>query len=195
MKKLFTEKEYTQKALEANTQGQKLYIYTYSQEVEIEVPVYDENGFQTGTKKETAEKEFAKLLIAPSNYYICYKDNYTDGTINEDLEEQELQAKQDEFNQEFFSTSLGYIRRKVSMSTGETKDFLSDLLPVISMGVQTGQTVPIITYSLPDFTQDLTTEYLESLQTVKNVTAEFVQECFLQLSNDFMPIAQLQTEE
>lgn len=93
MEKLFTEKEYTQKAVEANTQGQKLYIYTYSQEVEIEVPVYDENGFQTGTKKETAEKEFAKLLIAPSNYYICYKDNYTDGSVNPDYEEEIAQIE------------------------------------------------------------------------------------------------------
>ncbi len=93
MEKLFTEKEYTQKAVEANTQGQKLYIYTYSQEFEVDVPVYDENGFQTGTKKETAEKEFAKLLIAPSNYYICYKDNYTDGSVNPDYEEEIAQRE------------------------------------------------------------------------------------------------------
>ena len=101
------------------------------------------------------------------------------------------EEKQTRFNKEFFNTSLGYIRRKVNMSTGETKDFLSDLLPVISFGIQSGQTIPVITYSLPDFTQDLTTEYLETLQTVKNVTSEFVQECFLQLSNDFLPASQL----
>ena len=101
------------------------------------------------------------------------------------------EEKQTRFNKEFFNTSLGYIRRKVNMSTGETKDFLSDLLPVISIGIQSGQTIPVITYSLPDFTQDLTTEYLETLQTVKNVTSEFVQECFLQLSNDFLPASQL----
>ena len=101
------------------------------------------------------------------------------------------EEKQTRFNKEFFNTSLGYIRRKVNMSTGETKDFLSDLLPVISIGIQSGQTIPVITYSLPDFTQDLTTEYLETLQTVKNVTSEFVQECFLQLSNDFVPMSQL----
>lgn len=93
MEKLFTGKEYTQKAQEANTQGQKLYIYTYSQEVEVDVPVYDENGFQTGTKKETAEKEFAKLLIAPSNYYICYKDNYTNGSVNPEYEDEIAQRE------------------------------------------------------------------------------------------------------
>lgn len=126
-------------------------------------------------------------------YELLVAGVVTDNT--EEYEQAQNQAKQNQFNKEFFLTSLGYIRRKVSMSTGETKDFLSDLLPVISMGIQTGQTVPIITYSLPDFTQELTTEYLESLQTVKNVTAQFVQECFLQLSNDFMPVSQLQTEE
>ena len=93
MEKLFTEKEYTQKAQEANTQGQKLYIYTYSQEVEIEVPVYDEEGNQTGTAKETITKEFADLLTAPSNYYICYKDNYTDGSVNPDYEEEIAQRE------------------------------------------------------------------------------------------------------
>lgn len=134
----------------------------------------------------------------PTYYALQPYEKLVGGEVidnTEEYEQAQAQSKQNQFNKEFFLTSLGYIRRKVSMSTGETKDFLSDLLPVISMGVQTGQTVPIITYSLPDFTQELTTEYLESLQTVKNVTAQFVQECFLQLSNDFMPVSQLQIEE
>lgn len=115
MEKLFTEKEYTQKALEANTQGQKLYIYTYSQEVEIEVPVYDENGFQTGTKKETAEKEFAKLLIAPSNYYICYKDNYTNGSVNPDYEEE------NELTQKIRISKLSLTKREVFLALYNAK--------------------------------------------------------------------------
>lgn len=130
----------------------------------------------------------------PTYYALQPYEKLVDGEVidnTEEYEQEQIQAKQEEFNKEFFLTSLGYIRRKVSMSTGETKDFLSDLLPVISMGVQSGQTVPIITYSLPDFSKELTKEYLESLQTVKNVTAQFVQECFLQLSNDFVPMSQL----
>ena len=118
----------------------------------------------------------------PTYYALEVYEKLVDGEVIDNTEE---------YNQEFFLTSLGYIRRKVSMSTGETKDFLSDLLPVISMGIQSGQTVPIITYSLPDFSKELTKEYLESLQTVQNVTAQFVQECFLQLSNDFVPMSQL----
>lgn len=130
----------------------------------------------------------------PTYYALEVYEKLVDGEVidnTEEYEQEQIQAKQEEFNKEFFLTSLGYIRRKVNMSTGETKDFLSDLLPVISMGVQSGQTVPIITYSLPDFSKELTTEYLESLQTVKNVTEQFVQECFLQLSNDFVPMSQL----
>ena len=130
----------------------------------------------------------------PTYYALEVYEKLVDGEVidnSDEYKQEQIKFKQEEFNKEFFLTSLGYIRRKVSMSTGETKDFLSDLLPVISMGIQSGQTVPIITYSLPDFTQELTKEYLESLQTVKNVTAQFVQECFLQLSNDFVPMSQL----
>ena len=104
----------------------------------------------------------------------------------EEKEEKEAQEREEQFNKDFFQTSLGYVRRKVSMATGETKDFLSDLLPTISMGVQMGQPVTIITYNEPDFTQDVTD--FTSLQEYKTVTAEFVQECFLQLSNDFKPV-------
>ena len=72
------------------------------------------------------------------------------------------------------------------MATGEIKDFLSDLLPTISMGVQMGQPVTIITYNKPDFTQEITDWTV--FQNEQTVTAEFVQECFLQFSNDFKPV-------
>lgn len=105
----------------------------------------------------------------------------------EEKEEKQAQEREEQFNKDFFNTSLGYVRRKVSMATGETKDFLSDLLPTISMGVTFGQEVPIITYKQPDFTQECTLEYMESLQEVKNVTTQFIQECALQVSKDFLP--------
>lgn len=100
--------------------------------------------------------------------------------------EQTAEMRQEQFNKDFFQTSLGYVRRKVSMATGEIKDFLSDLLPTISMGVQMGQPVQIIAYDKPDFTQEITDWTV--LQNVQTVTAQFVQECFLQLSNDFKPV-------
>ena len=100
--------------------------------------------------------------------------------------EELVKEREEQFNKDFFNTSLGYVRRKVSMATGETKDFLSDLLPTISMGVQMGKPVTIITYNKPDFTQEITD--WTAFQNEKIVTAEFVQECFMQLSNDFKPV-------
>ena len=96
------------------------------------------------------------------------------------------QRREDAFNREFFNTSLGYIRRSVTMQDGTHKDFLSDLLPIISIGVQSGQTVNIIAYTMPDFTEDVTD--WEQYQRIQVVTPQFVQECFLQLQNDFIPL-------
>ena len=134
-----------------------------------------------------------------SNYQMISEDLYMDylknpnkyAVINgyfQDITGTELYAteRQQQFNKDFFKTSLGYIRRKVTMATGETKDFLSDLLPTISMGVQMGQPVTIITYKEPDFTQE-NIDWV-ALQEEKQVTSAFVQECFLQLSNDFKPV-------
>lgn len=103
-----------------------------------------------------------------------------------EIKEEKTKARQTEFEKDFFLTSLGYIRRKVSMATGETKDFLCDLLPAITTGITLGQEIPIITYKQPDFTKEFTLEYLESLQEIKIATKDFCTECALQISADFM---------
>ena len=90
-----------------------------------------------------------------------------------------------ELEKEFFETSLGWIRRKVNMKDGSKKDFLSDLLLQIKAGLELGQNIEIVTYSTPDFSNDLTPEYLLALQVKKNATAEFVQECLMQTVADF----------
>lgn len=133
--------------------------------------------------------EVDKDVYDNSEKYI-YKDGEI--IIDPDYKAKQAQARKEVFTKDFFQTSLGYVRRKVSMATGETKDFLSDLLPTISLGVQMGQPVSIITYKEPDFTTD-EIDWV-ALQEVKTVTAQFVQECFLQLSNDFKPV-QVETEE
>lgn len=129
------------------------------------------------------------------NDYEQDKYIYENGEIvlNPQFEEIKAQEREEQFNKDFFQTSLGYVRRKVSMITGETKDFLSDLLPIISLGVQMGKPVTIITYNKPDFTQE--TIDWTVLQNEQTVTAEFVQECFMQLSNDFKPVNNNATEE
>lgn len=137
-------------------------------EKEIEIDVPDEVG-------EDEEQTYHKETIT-----VPYP------VINPDYESEKASAREAEFNKAFFNTSLGYVRRSVTMADGSKKDFLSDLLPVISMGVQAGQSVNILTYDIPTFDKDVTdwTEY----QHQRVVTAQFIQECFLQLSADFAPI-------
>ena len=146
-------------ALEANEiMGEK--------EIEIEVVDYDEEGNPIGSHTETIS--------------IPYP------IVDPDYEEKQAQKREAEFNKSFFNTSLGYIRRNVTMADGSRKDFLSDLLPVISMGVQGGLTVNILAYDKPSFDEDVTdwTQYQHQVA----VTPQFIQECFLQLSADFAPI-------
>lgn len=137
------------------------------------------------------EQVYYDYISNPDKYIVSNNKIEVDSTYETKLQQQ----RQATFEKEFFLTSLGYIRRNVSMATGETKDFLSDLLPTISMGVQLGQEVPIITYKQPDFTKEFTLEYMESLQETKNVTTQFIQECALQVSKDFLPnLTQIETE-
>lgn len=136
-------------------------------EEEIEVPDYDEEtGEQTGTHTEIVT--IKKLVLNPN------------------WDEEQYIRREREFKKAFFNTSLGYVRRAVTMADGSHKDFLSDLLPVISMGVQGGMPVNILTYDMPPFDEDVTdwTEYQHQVV----VTPQFIQECFMQLSNDFLPI-------
>lgn len=111
---------------------------------------------------------------------------YSNGEIilDPDYEQKQAQKREVEFRKEFFETSLGWIRRSVNMADGSKKDFLSDLLPAISMALNMGQIVNIITYTLPDFSHEITDWTI--YQEIKQVTAKFIQECFNQLNNDFL---------
>lgn len=124
MIKNYTDKDYADKAVEANSLSQKLYVLITPTEFErvvldfttqiidgIEVqipvmvdkekPVYDEEGNQTGTEiikvqsshKEKYIEDVATLIIADDGYYVCYKDNYTDGTINENFNQEQEQKE------------------------------------------------------------------------------------------------------
>lgn len=143
------------------------------------------NDFIVLAKETREELEEALILIR----YTSIEETETEYQLynGEYLSIEEIAVQREvEFNKSFFNTSLGYIRRSVTMADGSKKDFLSDLLPVISMGVSQGQTVNILTYDKPPFDEDIEdwTEY----QHQAVVTPQFIQECFLQLSNDFLPI-------
>lgn len=118
--------------------------------------------------------------------YAVVDGVFTDISDTEEYKQKKAQEREQAFNKSFFNTSLGYVRRLVTMADGSHKDFLSDLLPVISMGVQAGTPVNILTYDRPPFDHDIEdwTEYQHKVI----VTPQFIQECFLQLSNDFAPI-------
>lgn len=149
-------------------------------------------------QKPYSKKQRADFVCTYKNKHIVEDDNFIyaiepwEQIINgevvdntKEYEAQKAQERQKEFNNEFFLTSLGYIRRKVSMSTGETRDFLFDLLPAIEKSVSIGQPYPVIVYKQPDFTKEITTEYLVSLQEFKNATEQFCNECTLQIGTDF----------
>lgn len=107
-------------------------------------------------------KELGDLIKANPNDYII--DN---GTVRAKTEE-EKQAEEDaEFNRQFFNTTLGYVRRAVTMKDGSTKSFLTDILPMLVVGV------PVLVY-----TRDL-------VQTRVQVTEAFINECKQQLFRDF----------
>ena len=98
------------------------------------------------------------------------------------------QQRKDKFEKEFFETSLGWIRRQVTMKDGSKKDFLADLLLSIKAGIELGQDVKIITYKTPDYSKEPTQEYIESLQEIKSATSQFIQECLFQTVQDFSGI-------
>lgn len=143
-----------------------------------------ENGTLLKAENKEALAVYGNVKELPSDYEIGkYIVANGELVLNPNYEAEQTQARQEQFNKDFFQTSLGYIRRKVTMKTGETKDFLSDLLPVISMGVNSGQAVTIIAYKEPNFKTDVVD--WEALQEQKTVTAEFISECFARLSSDF----------
>jgi len=75
--------------------------------------------------------------------------------------------RQEQFEREFFNTSLGWVRRNVTMQDGSVKSFLTDILPLLV------EEVEILTYDT------------ELNQSKVAVTTEFLNECKQQLLKDF----------
>ena len=105
--------------------------------------------------------------------------------INQNYDEELSEQRENLFNQEFFQTSLGWIRRQVNMKDGSKKDFLSDLLLQIKAGLELGQNVEIITYKQPDFSEEINEAYMQTLQEKKIATPEFIKECLARTVADF----------
>lgn len=138
---------------------------------------------------EKFKEDWIETTLCTMQEFMTHPNKYVlqDGVlvINPDYEQEQAEVREKLFNNEFFQTSLGWIRRKVNMKDGSTKDFLADLLLPIKAGLELGQKVVIITYKTPDFTIDYDEEYVISLQERKEATAEFIQECLMQTVADF----------
>ena len=72
MNKNYTDKEYADKSAEANELGKVLYI--------------------------VVKQDIGNLVIAEENYYICYEDNITDGTVNPDFEADKIDNLRSQLN-------------------------------------------------------------------------------------------------
>lgn len=93
------------------------------------------------------------------------------------------EIREREFNNEFFQTSLGYIRRKFTNKNGETKDFLSDAFPSLLLAFKEGIIGEIFVYDKPPFDEDISD--MTPYQHKVSITQQFIQECFNQTSVDF----------
>lgn len=93
----------------------------------------------------------------------------SDGELieNPDYAEQKQAREDAQFAKEFFNTSLGYVRRTVTMKDSSICNFLTDILPLLEVGV------PVLVY----------TRQLE--QSRVQVTEQFINECKQQLLIDF----------
>lgn len=170
------------KPIDSHTRAEFILQFSYLQIVDTEMYL-----FALEPNEIMGEKEIEIEVVDPETGEV-HTETITIPypVINPDYEEEQAEKREAEFNKAFFNTSLGYVRRAVTMADGSHKDFLSDLLPVISMGVQSGTAVNILTYDKPPFDHDI--EDWTVYQNKVTVTPQFIQECFLQLSNDFLPI-------
>ena len=116
-----------------------------------------------------------KLLIEAEKpdypYIVSYEETAEEirEVITRDTEREAAIAAEHQaaLQRQFFNTSLGYIKRTVTMQDGSTKDFLCDILPLLEVGV------PILIYSA------------SGVQSKVYVTQEFISECKNQLLIDF----------
>ena len=135
------------------------------------------------------EEDCLSTELCTMREFETNRENYTieNGQIEviPNLEEKLAQKRKTKFEKEFFNTSLGWIRRKVTMADGSEKEFLADLLLPIKAGLDFGREIQIITYRTPDFNVDMTKEYMQTLQERKTATPEFVEECLIRTVMDF----------
>ena len=187
MRKLYSDIEYMNMAIQATEQCKKLVkvqeeidvsyeVYEYEKKI-IEIPVIDpETGEPTGETQEVEVDDLDKpvmveeVVINPETgeeETILVHKHHTE-TRKEVIERLEIQDNPENFARSFFETSLGYVRRKAFMKvTGEYKDFLADVAPGLVVG-------------------DIILTYSSELQPQPAiVTQQFIDECKQRYNDDF----------
>ena len=185
MRKLYTDDDCFNMACEANAQGKKLVkvqeeidvayeVYEYKKKI-IQVPIYNEEGEIIGyedrevddlDKPIMVEETIINPITGEEETILVHK-HHTEYR-KEIVERLEIQDNPENFQRQFFNTSLGYVRRKPFVKgTGEYKDFLSDIVS----GLKVGDTV--LTYTA------------EGKQQIATVTEQFIAECIHQYNLDF----------
>lgn len=186
MEKNYTELDYLKACSKANKEGKKVQLVQKEVEYDvevleyekkmIEVEIYDEEtGEPTGETKLIEVDDLDKPIMVQEEIenpetgekeLVTVQKHHTE-TRTKIVEVIELVEDEGKLEREFFNTSLGYVRRKVTMQDGSKKDFLADILPLLQVGV------PILTYSI------------DGEQNKVTVTEEFINECKQQVLKDF----------
>ena len=121
--KQYTDDDYANKAGEANATGQILYVLVTEDESD-------------GTKKKVGN-----LVLAETDYYVCYEANYTDGTINENHEAEKAQKLKDieaqEIKSRLMSLDLDAIRPLRAILAGtQTEEDLEKIKEIETKAVE-----------------------------------------------------------
>lgn len=116
-----------------------------------------------------------------------YKVENNKIVVNEDFILAQQQQREKGFKEQFFETSLGWIRRQPTLADGTVDNFLNNNLPLFAIALASGQSVVLpVAYNLPDFTKELTEEYMKTLQIHnQTITQQFIQECMVIKMQDF----------
>lgn len=108
-------------------------------------------------------------FIVEQNHKLGYEIRETETELQAwgHTQEEKQEQEEKEFNRKFFNTSLGYVSRDVHMKNGTVKDFLTDILPLLKVGI------PVLVYTR------------ELVQSKVPATQQFIDECGQQLIADF----------
>ncbi len=119
-------------------------------------------------------KEIGEKIKENKNHFKIDNGQIVEKTEDE-IKKEEIEAKEKQFDELFFYTSLGYVKRTVTFQDGDTANFLTDIVPLLEVDT------PIITYNKPDFENQETPSQNRNVK----VTEIFLTECKKQLLKDF----------